>query len=90
MRSARSLPSRGTPLCFPQASEQLKDLVASAGPTAQAGTVADAVGFGDVILLVVPYTAVEEIGKDYGKALAAKPLIIDVSNPSAGVTATQS
>ena len=40
-------------------------------------------GFGDVILLVVPYTAVEQIGKDYGKALAAKQLVIDVSNPIA-------
>jgi 8-hydroxy-5-deazaflavin:NADPH oxidoreductase len=64
--------------------DQLKDLVASAGPTARAGTVADAVAFGDVILLVVPYPAIEEIGRDYGKALATKPLIIDVSNPSAG------
>jgi 8-hydroxy-5-deazaflavin:NADPH oxidoreductase len=64
--------------------DQLKDLVTSAGPTARAGTVADAVAFGDIILLVVPYPAIEEIGKDYGKALATKPLIIDVSNPSAG------
>ena len=63
--------------------EQLKDLVASAGPKAEAGTVEQAVGFGDVVLLVVPYTAVEQIGKDYGKALAAKPLVLDVSNPIA-------
>lgn len=63
--------------------EDLKDLAASAGPTAQAGTVEQAVKFGDVILLVVPYTAVEEIGKDYGQALAAKRLVIDVSNPIA-------
>src|SRR5271166_2644017 len=41
--------------------EQLKDLVASAGPTAQAGTIEQAVGFGDVVLLVVPYTAIEQI-----------------------------
>lgn len=61
--------------------DELKDLVASAGPTAQAGTVEQAVAFGDVVLLVVPYTAVEQIGKDYGKALAAKQLVIDVSNP---------
>jgi len=63
--------------------EQLKDLVAAAGPNAQAGSVADAVAFGDVIFLVVPYPAVEEIGRDYGMALAAKPLVVDVSNPSA-------
>jgi hypothetical protein len=63
--------------------EELKDLVAAAGPNARAGSVADAIAFGDVIFLVVPYSAVEEIGKDYGNALAAKPLVVDVSNPSA-------
>ena len=63
--------------------EQLKDLVAAAGPNARAGSVAEAVAFGDVIFVVVPESAVEQIGKDYGKALAAKPLVVDVSNPSA-------
>src|ERR1700742_947298 len=63
--------------------EELKDLVAAAGPNAKAGSVADAVAFGDVVFVVVPYSAVEQIGKDYGKALAAKPLVVDVSNPSA-------
>lgn len=61
--------------------DQLKDLVASAGPNARAGTVADAVAFGDVVLIVVPYTAMEQIAKDYGKTLAAKQLVVDVSNP---------
>ena len=61
--------------------EQLKDLVESAGPNAKAGTVADAIAFGDVVLIVVPYTAMDQIAKDYGKALAAKQLVIDVSNP---------
>src|SRR5579872_6314976 len=61
--------------------EQLKDLVAAAGPNAKAGTVAEAVAFGDVVLLVVPYTAMEQIAKDYGKALATKQLVVDVSNP---------
>src|SRR5712675_1947646 len=63
--------------------EQLKDLVASAGPSAKAGTVADAVAFADVVLLVVPYGAIEQIGKDYGPALAKKALVMDVSNPTA-------
>src|SRR5580704_4318856 len=57
--------------------EELKDLVASAGPAARAGTVAEAVEFGEVVLLVVPYGAIEQIGKDHGRALAAKPLVID-------------
>ncbi|HEY1781976.1 MAG TPA: NADPH-dependent F420 reductase [Roseiarcus sp.] len=61
--------------------DELKALVASAGPTAQAGTIEQAVKFGDVILLVVPYTAVEQIGKDYGQTLAKKELVFDVSNP---------
>jgi 8-hydroxy-5-deazaflavin:NADPH oxidoreductase len=76
---------RGHPVLFSSRHpEQLKDLVAGAGPTARAGTVAEAVAFGEVIILAVPYTAVEQIGRDFGSALAAKPLIIDVSNPIPG------
>ena len=63
--------------------EQLKDLAAGLGPLAQAGTVAQAVAFGDVIVLVVPYGALEEIGKTHGAALAGKALVMDVSNPIA-------
>jgi predicted dinucleotide-binding enzyme len=62
--------------------EELKDLVAAAGPTARAGTVAEAVAFGEVIFLVVPYPAIAQIGKDFGSALATKPLVLDVSNPT--------
>ncbi|HTZ35910.1 MAG TPA: NAD(P)-binding domain-containing protein [Stellaceae bacterium] len=61
--------------------ETLTDLVAGAGPNAKAGTVDQAVAFGDVVVLVVPYTAVEEIGRQYGSQIAAKPLLLDVSNP---------
>jgi predicted dinucleotide-binding enzyme len=61
--------------------EQLKDMVDGLGPLAKAGTVADAAAFGDVVLLIVPYTAVAEIGKEHGAALAKKQLVIDVSNP---------
>jgi 8-hydroxy-5-deazaflavin:NADPH oxidoreductase len=32
---------------------------------------------------VVPYTALEEIGKAHGPALAAKPLVLDICNPIA-------
>src|SRR3984885_9951766 len=63
--------------------ETLTDLVNSAGPNAKAGTVDEAVAFGDVMFLVVPYSAVEEIGKTYGAAIAAKRLLVDVSNPIA-------
>lgn len=44
--------------------ENLKDLVAGIGPRAQAGTVEQAIAFGDVVAIVVPYTAMEQIGKD--------------------------
>jgi len=63
--------------------ESLKDLAKSLGPLAQAGTVDQAVAFGDVIVMVVPYSALEEIGKAQGRALAAKPLLLDICNPIA-------
>jgi predicted dinucleotide-binding enzyme len=63
--------------------EELKSLVDGIGPAAQAGTVEQAVAFGDVVAIVVPYTAMQQIGKDYGPALASKVLVFDVSNPIA-------
>jgi 8-hydroxy-5-deazaflavin:NADPH oxidoreductase len=63
--------------------EQLKELVDSLGPLAKAGTVEQAIAFGDVVAIVVPYSAMEQIGKDYGPALAKKALVLDVSNPIA-------
>src|SRR5437660_5790943 len=50
--------------------EQLKDLVAGLGALAKAGTVAEAIAFGEAVLLVVPYSAVPEAGKEFGGALA--------------------
>ncbi|WP_066732630.1 NADPH-dependent F420 reductase [Cupriavidus sp. D384] len=43
--------------------EELKTLTDSLGPLAQAGTVAQAVAFADVILLAVPYGAVPDVGQ---------------------------
>lgn len=62
--------------------DTLKGLVDELGPLARAGTVAEAVEFGDVVMVVVPYTAMEQIGRDYGNALAKKMLVLDVSNPT--------
>ena len=74
----------GYPVMFSSRNpDGLKDLVTAAGPNAKAGTVAEAVAFGDVILIIVPYPAVEQIAKDYGPALATKQLVVDVSNPIA-------
>jgi predicted dinucleotide-binding enzyme len=64
--------------------DTLKALEDELGPLARVGTVAEAVEFGDVVMVVVPYAAIEQIGKDYGNALAKKVLVIDVSNPYGG------
>jgi predicted dinucleotide-binding enzyme len=61
--------------------DELKDMVAALGPKARAGSVADAVAFGDVVFLLVPYSAMPDLAKTHGGALAKKPLVLDVSNP---------
>lgn len=60
---------------------ELKSLVDGLGPLARAGTVQEAVAFGDVVLLAVPYRAMPQIGKDFAQALATKVLVLDASNP---------
>ncbi len=61
--------------------EQLKGVIAELGPNARAGTSAEAVAFGDVVLLAVPYTSIPDIAKEHAKALATKVLVMDASNP---------
>jgi 8-hydroxy-5-deazaflavin:NADPH oxidoreductase len=72
----------GHPVMFSSRNpEGLKELVAGIGPLAQAGTVEQAIAFGDVVVIVIPYTAMEQIGKAHAGALAKKVLVMDVSNP---------
>jgi predicted dinucleotide-binding enzyme len=59
--------------------EELRDLVGRLGPLAQAGTVDQAIAFGDVVFIAVPYGALPQIGKDYGKSLAGK-VVLDANN----------
>jgi 8-hydroxy-5-deazaflavin:NADPH oxidoreductase len=59
--------------------EELKSLIAPLGPLARAGTVRDALAFGDVILMAVPYGAYPQISKDYGKDFAGK-IVVDAGN----------
>src|SRR5262249_14218638 len=47
--------------------DTLKGRVEELGPLARVATVAEAIEFGDVVMVVVPYSAMEQIGKDYGK-----------------------
>ena len=63
--------------------EELKDLVSGLGPLAQAGTVDQAIAFGDVVLLTVPYGAVPQIGRDYATQLNGK-IVLDTCNAGAG------
>lgn len=59
--------------------EELKDMVASLGSLAQAGTVEQAIAFGDVLFIAVPYKALPQFGKDYGAAIKGK-IVLDACN----------
>src|ERR1700747_2721676 len=59
--------------------EELKPLIDSLGPLAKAGTVGDALDFGDVILVAVPYKAIPELARDYAPKFAGK-IVIDPAN----------
>ena len=59
--------------------DELKDMVAGLGALAQAGTVEQAIAFGDVIFVAVPYGAIPQIGKDYAAALKNK-IVLDACN----------
>ena len=58
---------------------ELADLVARLGPLAQAGTVAQAIAFGDVVFIAVPYRALPQIGQDAGATLKDK-VVLDACN----------
>jgi hypothetical protein len=59
--------------------ENLKALVNRLGSSAQAGTVRDALTFGDAALIAVPYGAYPQVGKDYAQELAGK-IVLDAGN----------
>jgi predicted dinucleotide-binding enzyme len=60
--------------------EQLKDLVAKAGPKARAGLPQEAAAFGDVVLVAVPYGALPQVGRDHAALLKGK-IVIECGNP---------
>jgi 8-hydroxy-5-deazaflavin:NADPH oxidoreductase len=59
--------------------EEIKDLVAGLGELAQSGTVEQAIAFGDVVFIAVPYKALPRLGQDYGAALKGK-IVLDACN----------
>ncbi len=62
--------------------EELKGLVAGLGELAKAGTVEQALAFGEVMFIAVPYKALPQVGQDYGAALKGK-IVLDACNASA-------
>jgi predicted dinucleotide-binding enzyme len=57
----------------------LRQLVDGLGPLARAGTVAEALAFGDVVFIGVPYGAMPQLGKDYAKEFSGK-IVLDAGN----------
>ena len=60
--------------------DELKELVAKAGPNARAGLPQEAATFGDVVLIAVPYGALPQVGRDYAPLMKGK-VVIDCGNP---------
>lgn len=58
---------------------ELKPMIDALGPKARAGTTAQAIPSGDVILLAVPYRAIPAVGKEFANALKGK-IVIDTCN----------
>jgi hypothetical protein len=59
--------------------DELKDMVAKLGAAASAGSVAQAIAFGDVVLIAVPYAALAKIGEENRAALQGK-IVLDACN----------
>src|SRR5690242_6496986 len=60
--------------------EQAKRAAEGAGPHARAGSVKEAVAFGDVVLIAVPYGALPAVAKEVGDGLKGK-VVVDPNNP---------
>jgi len=60
--------------------QELQALAHSLGPRAHVGTPMEAAGFGEVVLLSVPYGALPQVGRDLKNELAGK-IVLDTGNP---------
>ncbi len=59
--------------------DDLKPLVEKLGPLAKAGTVEQALAFGDAVLIAVPYKAYPEFGRSFAGLLKGK-VVLDAGN----------
>ncbi len=62
--------------------ERLEAMAGGLGPLASTGTVAQAIAFGAVVFVAVPYGALPQIGRDHAAALAGK-VVLDAGNAAA-------
>jgi 8-hydroxy-5-deazaflavin:NADPH oxidoreductase len=70
----------GHPVLFSSRNpKELKGMVAKLGSLAQAGTVEQAVAFGEVLFIAVPYGAIPQVGRDYSAAMKGK-VMLDACN----------
>ena len=70
----------GHPVMFSSRNlDEIKEMVAALGPLAHAGTVAQAIAFGDALFIAVPYAALPQIGNDNRAALKGK-VMLDACN----------
>src|ERR1019366_1483425 len=77
------LVKKGHPVMFSSRHpDELKEMVTNLGSLAQAGTVEQAIAFGDVLFIAVPYGALPQIGKDHAAAMAGK-VMLDACNAAA-------
>jgi predicted dinucleotide-binding enzyme len=60
--------------------EQARRALEASGPRARTGTVKEAVAFGQVVLIAVPYFALPAVAKEVGETLKGK-VVIDPNNP---------
>jgi predicted dinucleotide-binding enzyme len=60
--------------------ENLAELVEQAGGAARAGTPEEAIAFGDVVLLSIPFVALPEFGRSMTEALGRK-VVLETANP---------
>jgi predicted dinucleotide-binding enzyme len=60
--------------------EGLDALIADTGPNASRGTIEEALAFGGVILLSIPYGSVERFGQEHGTRMQGK-IVIETGNP---------
>jgi hypothetical protein len=60
--------------------ERVQDVLAKAGETASAGSVQDAVEYGDIVVLAIPWHAAQDIVESVAGSLDGK-IVIDCTNP---------